>query len=107
MDFDRLKKFIDEQDIKLDKLYNNFDNDQQKKNLAYAVKLTEEVGELSDEILAYNSFQRQEKLYVKGKDDLGDEFADVMLVLLLLMKNMDIDMEKVLNKKMAKLEKRK
>lgn len=42
----------------------------------------------------------------KWKDDLGDEFADVILCTLLLAKSMDIDINIALEKKLEKIKER-
>lgn len=58
MEFKDLLKFIEIEDERLKKYYDSYE-DQEKIILAQTVKLTEELGELCDEVLAHNSLQRR------------------------------------------------
>jgi len=64
------------------------------------------LGELCDEILAHNSMQRKQKLDNHNKDNLSEEFADVIITTLLLAKAMNVDIEKALERKIEKVNKR-
>ncbi len=100
-----LLKFIELEDQRLKKhYYINVDND--KLILARTVKLTEELGELCEEVLSHNSFQRKEKLDLHQKENLPEEFADVIITTLLLAKAMEVDIEKALEKKIEKINNR-
>ncbi len=101
---DNLKEFIDSEDKRLKNKYP--DGGKEKHILARTVKLAEEFGELCEEVLAFNSLQRQEKLDRRDNENLNDEFADVVITTLLLAKIMDIDMDKALEDKMGKIIKR-
>ena len=68
-------------------------------------KLMEEIGELSEVMLTTDSLQRGEKLR-KAKKELADEFADVILVTLILAQQWDVDAKKALEKKISKIKKR-
>lgn len=103
MTLDDLLNFIEEEDIRLKKRYGNY-SDQTKRILARTVKLSEEVGELCSEILAYNAFQRKEKLLKKG--NLEGELADVIITTLLLARSVDVDIKEALLAKMSKLKNR-
>jgi len=70
------------------------------------IKLSEEVWELSWEVLATFWNQRKEKMKNKKKGDLGDEFADVILCTLLLAKWMNVDINLALEKKLEKIKER-
>ena len=105
MEFKDLLKFIEIEDERLKKYYGGYD-DQEKRILARTVKLTEELGELCDEVLAYNSLQRKQKLDNHDKENLPEEFADVIIIALLLAKAMNVDIEKALEKKVEKINKR-
>jgi NTP pyrophosphatase (non-canonical NTP hydrolase) len=59
--------------------------------------------ENSEEVLAYNLLQRKQKLDNCGKENLPEEFADVIITTLLLAKTMNVDVEKALEEKMQKL----
>lgn len=100
-----LLKFIEIEDKRLKKHYfNNIDNS--KLILARAIKITEELGELCKEVLLYYSFQRKEKLEQHQKENLPEEFADVIITTLLLAKAMHVDIEKALEKKIEKINNR-
>lgn len=73
---------------------------------ARMVKLTEEVGELADEVLASQSDQRREKLDRKEKDALPDEIADVIITTLMLARSLDVDVERALERKIDKIRER-
>ncbi|MBI5254652.1 hypothetical protein HY932_02635 [Candidatus Falkowbacteria bacterium] len=105
MELKDLLKFIEIEDERLKKYYGGYD-DQEKRILARTVKLTEELGELCDEVLAYNSLQRKQKLDNHDKENLPEEFADVIITVLLLAKAMNVDIEKALEKKVEKVNKR-
>ncbi|MBI2459286.1 MAG: hypothetical protein HYV53_01900 [Parcubacteria group bacterium] len=104
MQFKDLLKFIEIEDERLKKYYGY--DDQAKRILARTVKLTEELGELCDEVLAYNSLQRKQKLDNHDKKNLPEEFADVIITALLLAKAMKVDIEKALEKKIEKINQR-
>jgi NTP pyrophosphatase (non-canonical NTP hydrolase) len=61
MELEDLLKFIEVEDERLKKYYGGY-SDQEKRILARTVKLTEELGELCNEVLAHNSLQRKQKL---------------------------------------------
>jgi NTP pyrophosphatase (non-canonical NTP hydrolase) len=105
MDLKDLIQFINTEDERLKKYYGGY-TDQEKRILARTVKLTEELGELCDEVLAHNSLQRKEKLEERDSHNLSEEFADVVITALLLAKAMDIDITKALENKIAKVNKR-
>ncbi len=86
------------------KFASNFDT-KQEKIYAQTIKLTEEVGELNAEVLDQMSLQR-DKGGEKSKDALAHEFADVVLCTLLLADRMDIDVNKALEEKIEKINKR-
>ena len=79
MEFNDLKKFIKIEDKRLRGRFGNY-KDEEKRILARTVKLGEEFGELCDEVLGYNSFQRQEKLDNRDAENLGEEFVARMRV---------------------------
>ena len=105
MDFKELLKFIEIEDKRLKKYYSDY-SDQEKQILARTIKLTEELGELCNEVLAHNSLQRKQKLDNHDKGNLPEEFADVIITTLLLAKAVDVDIEKALKKKVDKINER-
>ncbi len=105
MEFRDLISFIKKEDGRLRERFGNYP-DEEKRILARTVKLMEEMGELCDEVLAYNSMQRKDKLDKIEEGNLAEEFADVIITSLLLANVMNVDIEKALEKKMEKINKR-
>lgn len=104
MDFQYLLEFIKSEDIRLRNKFGS--SDQEKRILARTVKLGEEVGELCDEVLSFNSMQRTEKLSRKNADNLPDEIADVIITTMLLAQIMEVDIAQALESKIEKIKKR-
>jgi NTP pyrophosphatase (non-canonical NTP hydrolase) len=105
MDLKELLQFINIEDRRLKKYYGGY-TDQEKRILARTVKLSEELGELCNAILATHSMQRKEKLANHNRKNLSEEFADVIITTLLLAKSMDINIEKALEEKVKQIDKR-
>ncbi|MFC2143883.1 MazG-like family protein, partial [Candidatus Aenigmatarchaeota archaeon] len=59
-----------------------------------------------DDVLSFSSMQRKEKLDKHDKENIGEEFADVIFTTLLLAKVMGIDVLKGMGTKMEKVNKR-
>ena len=78
---------------------------QNKKDRIFArtIKLGEEYGELCDAVLASVGDQRKTKLAKEKAGDLEGEFADVMIVLFMLAKAMDVDVMRALETKIRKI----
>jgi len=104
MELKDLLEFIEIESKRLRKYYPNIDED--KIILAQTVKLTEELGELCSEVLAHKSLQRKQKLDNYNKKNISEEFADVIITALLLAKTMNVDIEKALENKLKKINKR-
>ena len=104
MDFNELLQFIDTEDERIIKHFGS--PTKNERILSRTVKLTEELGELCNEVLAYNGDQRKDKLLNHDKDNLPNEFADVIIVTLLLAKTMDVDIKEALKNKIEKINKR-
>ncbi|MCK4634981.1 MAG: pyrophosphatase [Candidatus Aenigmarchaeota archaeon] len=100
-----LLKFIEIEDKRLRKYYGSYP-DEEKRILARTVKLTEELGELCNDVLAHNSLQRKQKLDELDKENIQEEFADVLITTLLLANVMSVDIEKALERKIEKINKR-
>lgn len=101
MNFKALLAFIVLEDGRLKTRHENYP-DHEKRILARAVKLSEEVGELADAVLGFNAMQRADKAK-KDKSNLSDEFADVIITTLLLALAMKVDIQKALEKKIEKI----
>ena len=97
--------FIDREDKRLREYYGNYP-DEEKRILARTVKLMEEIGELSNDVLSFNSMQRKEKLDNHDKENIREEFADVLFTTLLLARVMNIDIKKSIEDKIKKIDKR-
>ena len=66
---------------------------------ARTMKIVEELGELADEILTSMNLQRNSKIAKFSRENIEDEFADVLGSLILLANELNIDVEKVIQKK--------
>lgn len=75
----------------------------EKDILARMVKLQEEVGELSNDVLSILSLQRKSKLEEFEKSNMYEEFADVVLSVIMLANAVGVDMERAVNHKYQKL----
>lgn len=73
---------------------------------ARTIKLGEEYGELCDAVLASVGDQRKTKLAKEKSGDLEGEFADVLIVLFMLARAMNIDIMETLDTKIAKIKAR-
>jgi len=105
MQLEGLIKFIKKEDKRIREHYGNY-KDEEKRILVRTVKLAEELGELCDEVLSFNSMQRREKLEKHDAENLSDEFADVLITTLLLAEVMKVDVEKALKQKIKKIDRR-
>jgi NTP pyrophosphatase (non-canonical NTP hydrolase) len=74
--------------------------DQHQRTFARTMKVVEELGELSDEILTSMNLQRNTKIAKFSRENVEDEFADVLGSLILLGIELDIDVEEVMKRKL-------
>jgi NTP pyrophosphatase (non-canonical NTP hydrolase) len=83
----------------------NFINDRwplknkEQRIFARTMKLVEELGELADEILTSMNLQRESKIAKFSQENVEDELADVMASVILLATELEIDLDKVMEKK--------
>ena len=105
MNFQELLQFIDLESKRLIQNYGQ-NSTEQEIILARTVKLTEELGELCNEVLAFNGDQREDKLNKMDKNNLPNELADVIITTLLLAKAMDVDIREALKNKIEKINNR-
>lgn len=77
MELKELLEFIDIEDERLKKTHENYP-DHEKRIMARTIKLSEEVGELCDEVLAFNAMQRKDKQEDYDGKNLPNEIADVL-----------------------------
>ncbi|MEX2007166.1 MAG: MazG nucleotide pyrophosphohydrolase domain-containing protein [Candidatus Levyibacteriota bacterium] len=80
---------------------------QEKEILTMTVKLNEEVGELCNDILSILRVQRKAKLEKFDRRNVYEEFADVILTTLQLASAAKVDIERAVEDKIKKIEKRK
>lgn len=102
MTIEEFQKFINEQD-ELFRTTKTLNYTERERILARTVKLSEELGELSDEVLAAIGDQRTGKMSERHTESLADEFADVVIVAFLLAKSMDVDVMDALAHKVEKI----
>lgn len=102
MTIEEFQKFIDEQDA-LFRSVKTASQTERERILARTVKVSEEFGELCDEVLASMGDQRAGKMDGRSAEDLADEFADVVITTFLLAKSMDVDMMDALARKVEKI----
>lgn len=79
---------------------------QNERVFARTLKLMEELGELSNEILTMMGLQRQAKIDAFQEHHLEDELADVLGSILLLAVELDIDIPSVMRRKIDLTNKR-
>ncbi|MFH0961210.1 MAG: MazG nucleotide pyrophosphohydrolase domain-containing protein [archaeon] len=73
--------------------------DETRLALAQAVKLSEEAGELAEQVLKAQGFQRKEKT----GGSVAEEIADVIFATALIADSCGVDLEDALGKKLEKL----
>ena len=101
-----LLKWVKKENKRLEKDHGRYQLDQDKQIFACAIKLGEEFGELCQEVLFHSSLQRKSKMDKFKKENLSEEFADVLISTLLLAQEMNVDIEKALENKIKKIDKR-
>ena len=99
------KELIDWVEQQSDKLNRHFPVATEREALfGRVVKLTEEVGELAEAVLASEKLQRQEKLDDAALENIGAECADVIITTLLLAQKTGVDINQALEHKIAKID---
>lgn len=97
-----IDEMIAQIDITLRKGVEQWSSDKERLLLRLA-KLTEEVGELSQDILLSLGNGRKEKVDTFTPSQLEDEFADVMICTYLLAKSASIDIDSAVHNKFQKI----
>lgn len=97
-----LQKFINEYSKKLETKFGKVE-DKEKLILSSTVKLAEELGELCDEVMTFTGRQRKEKLSEREGNNLPAEFADVVLAVFMLAKDMNVNIDEALEKKIEEI----
>lgn len=80
--------------------------DKNQRVFARTMKLVEELGELSDELLSSMNLQRAEKQGKFAQANVADELADVLASVILLALELDIDIEEIMKRKLVYTKKR-
>lgn len=89
------------------KLNQDYPSDKKERIFARTIKVSEEFGEFSNEILAYFGKQRPEKLdKMNPEENLQKEWADVVLTLFTIANEMNWDVDQVLQNKINYINKR-
>ena len=101
----KLREFIKKEHKRLMRIYYS-KADEQKRSLARTVKIAEELGELSSEIMALYNDQRKDKIKRNIKEKIAEECADVIITTLLLAENLNINVSRAIDKKIKIIEKR-
>jgi NTP pyrophosphatase (non-canonical NTP hydrolase) len=73
--------------------------DKNHRTFARMMKLFEELGELSDELLSSMNLQRTQKVANYSHQNMEDELADVFASVFLLAIELDVDVEEILRRK--------
>lgn len=73
--------------------------DREKRVFAKIAKVVEEFGELAEVLLANSNLQRKDKDFSDIQTKIEGEFADVIATVLLLGIELDVDIEKAIEKK--------
>ncbi len=81
-------------------------NDNKTEILARTVKLSEEVGELSEAVLTFIGDQRKEKLDKFKKEHLESEIADVIITATMIAMSTDVDIDRAIKNKLDKINNR-
>jgi NTP pyrophosphatase (non-canonical NTP hydrolase) len=103
MNIEELQKFIDNEMKRLEEF---FGKTNEELKILSAVKLSEEVGELQEEVLGTLKLHRKEKDGRFTKETFGNEFADVIITACILARRHDIDIDEALNRKIKKIKER-
>lgn len=104
MNFKEFQKFIDDQDAFFKSIRDPDNLSTEREHiLMRTVKISEEFGELCDEVLAHFGKQRKGKMDLKGEYGLSDEFADVIITVFMLAKSLDISIPEALARKTEKI----
>jgi len=95
---DDILKFIDEEYVHI---LEKFGLSEKEATFPMLAKIMEEIGELSQEVLMHSKLQRNDKLATHDKKNIEKEFADSILTVLFLAKNMGVDIRAALNDKIS------
>ena len=99
MQLKEILDFVDKVDAHF--LQKHPDMDKERQSLWRSVKLTEEVGELNEQLMGHYGYVRKEKLEKFSQEHLEHEVADVIISTIMIAKSLDVDLDRALTNKMA------
>lgn len=102
MEIKELENFAEEQIKRLEKKY-GLEEDKEKDNFGYALKIGEELGELYDELLSHKGYQREEKMKSFNEKEIEKEIAHVLITTCILAKSLNMDLNNLLKKRLNEL----
>jgi len=102
MTLEEFQNFINQQDA-LFRSIKTASESERERILARTVKISEEFGELCDEVLASIGDQRNGKMEGRSIESLAGEFADVVITTFLLAKTMGVDIPAALDRKIKEI----
>lgn len=105
MDFKELEKKVKEITKRTQPDY-SIKSKREQEILAKTVKLSEEVGELCNDVLGILKLQRKSKLDNFDKENIYQEFADVVISLMSLASSAGVDIERAIHDKLKMIEMR-
>lgn len=105
MDFKELEEKVREITIRTQPDF-SIKSKREQEILAKTVKLSEEVGELCNDVLGILKLQRKSKLDKFDKENIYQEFADVVISLMSLASSAGVDLERAIKDKLVTIEKR-
>jgi len=104
MDLKELHEFVRSEDHRLRDLYP--EQTHKERILSRMCKLTEETGELAEQVLKTLAMQRKEKMIDVKKEDLEEELVDVLITAFLLSEILEVNIDDAIEKKVNKIKNR-
>lgn len=80
--------------------------DREKRSYIYLTKVMEEIGELSEVMLAKSNLQRPTKKFPDVQTKISEEYADVLSTLIILGFGLDINIEQAIEQKLKSIRQR-
>lgn len=103
MNFEEILAKLKSINTKLLAKYPEIGRDKQKEILARTAKVSEEFGELINEILASMNLQRDEKMVEFDKANIEKEFGDVFNTLILLGVSLNIEVSRAITDRVEEM----
>ena len=106
MEIKEINNFLEEMNTIWKKREPKVFNDIEKLTFIRLSKLSEEVGELNEAVLAKYNFQRKEKNSKFDENSISEELVDVIITSFNIAYAQGLDLEPIIKKKMEKIKKR-